>query len=333
MNKKIAIIGCGAISENWHIPAAIDLLGASGVSIVDSNEARLEAMATKFSINSFALSLSELKCSLDAVLIASPPQAHLKIAEEAFRRRLPVLCEKPLANTSAECEAIIAASKASGLSLGVCHTYRFFPNRVKLREMILNGDLGRIRKIDLLQGSPASWPTLTGYSFRKEMVPGGAFFNEGIHSLDFLLWLGMKAKAYDYFDDNLSGVESNVKLRMYCEGGTEIYMRVSRTCELSNLIRIEGERAKAELDIYDMDFIRLEEGSQKKRIHCSNLRGDFTALAREQLNDFIASIDNKGKPCCTGEEGAEAVSFIEKCYGEKKKRQLPELVPIPGHMW
>jgi predicted dehydrogenase len=333
MNKKVVIIGCGAVSEMWHIPVAVKLLGSNNVAIIDTNRTRLEAVAEKFNLSSFAEELSGIKIALDAAIIGAPPQFHPIIARTAFASGLDVLCEKPLANCSKECAAMLEAAHSARKVLAVCHTQRFFPNRQRVRNLLMEGEVGKIIRVDIQQGSVSNWPTLTGYSFRKEMVSGGVFLNEGIHLLDFLFWVFGKPLEYTYVDDYLGGVENNCKLRLTCQGGISVYFHLSRSCELANTIRIEGDRRMAEVGIYDLQSVSLSDGGGKERVVCSDKELDFLGAAELQMMDFLESVDRKSKPTCPGFEGAAVVEFIEQCYLDKKKRNLPEKVPYPGYTW
>ncbi len=332
-NRKLAIIGCGAVAEMFHIPTAVQLVGAANVSLVDSDSERLETIAETFGISSIAPDLCQLDADLHAALVATPPHTHACLAEAAFAQGLHVLCEKPLANTSADCRKILAASQESRKVLAVSHNYRFFDNRIGLREMILKGELGKIRRIEIQQGNPATWPTITGYSFRKEMVPGGILLNEGLHSLDFLFWLFGMPTLSDYIDDYLGGVESNAQIRMTFNGQIDALFRLSRTCTRPNTIRLAGDAKTAEIDIYGMRSIRLIDTRSETSIACGDGKSDFLSIARDQFLNFFASLDEGLPPMCSGEEGAAVVHFIEQCYAIKRNRPLPRRVPLPGYMW
>ena len=333
MTNKLAIIGCGAVSEMFHIPAALELLGASNVSIVDNDVKQLEKTAKKFGVLSTATNLQDLKSSLDAVIIATPPNTHQSIAEESLRLGLHVLCEKPLANSTAECNEIIQTAQSTRKILAVCHTYRFFPNRLRLREMVLEGKLGKIHNVDIQQGDPAAWPMITGYSFRKEMVPGGVLLIEGLHSIDFLLWCFGMPNYLHYVDDSIGGLESNAFLKIDFEDSCQALFRISRTCSLDNKIKVNGTKATVELDIYNMITLKLNSNGKKMNITCANGKDNFHTIAIAQLSDFISSIKTDKKPKCDANEGTSVIEFIENCYSQKKKRSLPTKAPVPGSMW
>ena len=333
MTDKLAIIGCGAVSEMFHIPAALELLGSENVVLVDNNTSRLKKTASKFGILSTAPNLQYIKSSLDAVVIATPPHTHPSIAEEAFELGFNVLCEKPLANSTAECSEIIQIAQSNRKMLAVCHTYRFFPSRLRLREMILSGELGKIEHIDIQQGGPASWDTRTGYSFQKELVPGGVLLIEGLHTVDSLLWCFGKPKAIHYIDDSMGGLESNVFLKMDFEDSCHASFRISRTCSLDNKIKVYGAKSTVELNIYDMNALQIDSNGKKRTIISGSGKDNFHTIAIAQLSDFISSIKENKKPACDGAEGTSVIEFIENCYSQKKERPLPTKAPVPGWMW
>lgn len=333
MTDKLAIIGCGAVSEMFHIPAALELLGASNVSLVDNDVNRFETTARKFGILSTASDLLNVKSSLDAVVIATPPHTHQSIAEEAIEQGLHVLCEKPLANTAQKCRQIIKTAQSFRKVLAVCHTYRFFPNRLRLREIILSEALGKVQHIDIQQGGPSSWDTKTGYSFQKELVPGGVLLIEGLHSVDFLLWCFGMPNDLHYIDDSMGGLESNAFLKMNFADSCNASFRISRTCSLDNTVGISGTKAMLKLDIYDMATMQIDSNGKKRSLICGNGKDSFHTIAIAQLADFISSIKENKKPACDGAEGTSVIEFIENCYSQKKKRPLPTKAPVPGSMW
>ena len=333
MTTKIAIIGCGAVAELFHIPASLKLLGASNVFLVDSDLSRLRTVARKFNDLPTAPSLFKLNTSLDAVIIATPPHTHFRLALEAFAQGLHVLCEKPLANTLAECRAMIAGARAANLCLAVGHTYRLFPNRIRLRAMIHAGELGSIRSVDIEQGDPPGWDSATGYAFQKELVPGGVLLIEGLHSIDFLLWCFGPPRRFDYIDDALGGIESNARLILDFAPGFQAGVRVSRTFSLANTISIQGDRAAASLRVYDMNTLTLKSRGREQTLCCGAANSDFETIAQTQLNDFICACSLSRTPFCSGEQGAMAIELIEACYRTQKARPLPAKAPPPGLMW
>ena len=81
---------------------------------------------------------------VDAVIIATPTSTHYALTLAALEAGKHVLCEKPLATTTAECDDLIAAADRAGRTLFVGHTFIFNPAVRRMRELIASGELGEI---------------------------------------------------------------------------------------------------------------------------------------------------------------------------------------------
>src|SRR5512143_581759 len=113
---------------------------------------------------------------------------------------------------------MLQAAEESRATLAVGLVRRFYPSFQTLQRMILQGQLGPIRDITVEEGGDFSWPTQTGYMFRRE-GGGGVLFDSGSHSIDMLLWLMGDVNNVTYCDDALGGVESNARLELQFAGG------------------------------------------------------------------------------------------------------------------
>ncbi len=331
---KILIIGGGAVAEMFHIPASIELFGINNVFIAEPNDIQKQKVSEKFNLVNTFKDFHEAIEKVDFVIISTPPQIHKEISIECINANLPILCEKPLANTLKECESIIKSIKINNRVFAVCHTFRFFPNRIHIRKMINAEYFGNKIYIDIQQGDPSGWQTVSGYTFRKEFVPGGVLLNEGIHSLDFLLWCFGKPTLVEYLDDSIGGIESNASMILNFNNNVKANFRISRTCTLTNKIMIKGSSKCAELDIYDMEKITLFQNGEKEIKDMSTEQPfNWNTIAIYQLQDFLDSIRNNKKPSCDAIQAAEVIDLIECCYNIKKSLPLPEKAPIQGLRW
>ncbi|MGH7380661.1 MAG: Gfo/Idh/MocA family protein [Candidatus Methylomirabilales bacterium] len=333
MSVRVAIVGCGAVAEIGHIPAARRLEKVSLVALVDADKARAEELAARFEVPQVASSVTEVAKGVDAVILATPPHVRPVLAEQAFGAGLHVLCEKPLANNSAECRIILAAAKQAKRVLAVAHNYRFFPNRIQVDSLLQQKFLGMLFTVDVEEGYPWDWPTRTGYSVRRDLVPGGVLINNGLHSLDTLFWWFGTPLDFEYEDDALGGLESNVRIKMDFMGGISCKFRLSRTCTLGNRIVIEGETGKLSVPLFDQAQISVTRNGETATRKVASCNWDFVGVLAEQLQDFVLSIETMGMPRVTGAEGLRVIEFIEKCYAAKHQRPLPKRAPIPGLTW
>lgn len=335
---RIAMIGCGAITEDLHLPAATLCPDCKITALVDSDVNRSRRLADMFAIPHTGTEMANVADEVDAVIIATPPHVRVDVVQDACRFGLPMLIEKPLANTVSECDTMIRMAQSANLILATAHIYRFWPARIQLQQMLNSGDFGRPVQAMFTQGKPYSWQSVTGYTVRREMVPGGVLLNAGTHPLDTILWWFGDPVRIDYRDDALGGLESNFLLNLYYSQGLEVQLRQSRTTSLKDAIRVETDRGTIQLATYARDYFEWRSTSGTSRIDCPSataLRPEqqHLAAAVDQLSDFARAVTTGSAPRVDGPEGRRVISVIDECYRMKRARPLPQQVPLPGVVW
>lgn len=328
---KLLIIGGGAVSEAFHIPAALKLLGKDCVFVAEPSLKQQEYLKSKFDLQNIFDDYKAVLNTVDAVILATPPHVHVQIMADCYKAGKPVLCEKPVSLTSFEGNKLLELNVNNVLS-GMCHTYRLFANRIYARKLIQEGYFGTTPHVEIQEGAPADWPTLSGYCFRKELVSGGVLMDGGIHSLDYILWCLGSVKSYEYKDDAIGGLESNASMELVFASNATAYFRISRTCELSNTIKISGNNNTIVLDIFEMNKI-IENGLERELTdneHANTPKLDWIRIGEFQTKSFIDSIQNNQALFCSIEDGVKVVEAIENCYKQKAERQLPTEAGIPG---
>ncbi|OJV42945.1 MAG: hypothetical protein BGO29_07210 [Bacteroidales bacterium 36-12] len=311
---KLLIIGGGAVAESSHIPAAIHVVGLDNIVLAEPNDLQSKKLRDKFNIKQHFSDFTECLNKVDAVVIATPPHTHNDILAKCIEAGLPVLCEKPISDQSKETKKILQQN-INDLVIGACHTYRLFPNRLKVKRLIADGYFGDNVRIEINEGFPSNWPTVSGYCFRKELVPGGVLFDAGIHSLDFILWtLGMPL-SINYKDDEEGGLESNAEMELIYEKASA-YFKISRTTELSNTIVVSGNGRKVVLDVFEMNNI-LENDIQT--IADENCLMDWTNIGYYQLQNFIDAVKKQAVISCTADKALQSIEILERAYKQKTK--------------
>ena len=318
--NNLLIIGGGAIADSTHIPAAIKMLGVDHIVLAEPNAVQAEKLKEKHGLHNVVSDYHEALTDVDACVICTPPHVRNGILKDCIAAGKHVLCEKPLSPSSAETKDILKAA-SEDLVIGMCHTYRFFPNRKKVRQLIQEGFFGKQVSITINEGLPSNWPTVSGYCFRKELVPGGALYDNGIHSLDFLLWCLGNPDAVHYEDDAMGGLESNLVINMQF-GASKAFFKLSRTRELSNTIVIEGNGHKVELNVFENNEYILDGQSLLAAEVVPN-------VGEEQLSNFMAAIDGKAEISCPVSGGVAVIEMLEKCYAQKSIKAY-EKHPLGG---
>jgi len=184
---RVGIIGLGTIGRT-HIATWL-ANGISPVAYADAVPAALEAAMTEHGGEGFADGLGLIASgTVDIVSICTPPVFHRGLAIAALEAGVAVLCEKPMARTLDDAEAMFAAAERTGalFSVGFCH--RFQPQIEKLKELIEDGTLGTVmsyrnRFAGHKQDAEKTWFA------NPEIAGGGVLSDTSVHSIDTFRYL------------------------------------------------------------------------------------------------------------------------------------------------
>ena len=187
----VAVIGLGNALQP-HARALVDL--ADRVRVVwaaASSQTRLKDVADRYGFpttTDIARAIEDP--AVDAVVVLTPANAHLPIAETAFAAGKHVLCEKPLEVSIERGEQLIAAGRRAGRRLGICLQHRFRPGSQRLHQVLRSGALGEVQAATMIVPwwRPQSYYDEPGRGV-KARDGGGVLITQAIHSLDLFRWL------------------------------------------------------------------------------------------------------------------------------------------------
>ena len=267
MSIKVGIIGCGKIAQVRHIPEYAANPNAEVYGFYDINLARAEELAKKYGGKAYA-SYEELLADPEivAVSVCAANHAHAEISIAALKAGKHVLCEKPMAVTLEECEAMVEAAKESGKYLMIGQNQRLAKAHAKAKELIEQGAIGKVLTFRTIfgHGGPETWsidPGANVWFFDKTKAAMGAMADLGIHKTDMIQYvLGSKIvktqavlTTLDKKDanGNLIGVDDNAICIYQMENGVIGTMTASWTYYAAedNTTVIYG--SKGELRLYD----------------------------------------------------------------------------------
>lgn len=181
---RVAILGTGYIA-GVHARAT-RALGGEVVAVLGRTRAAAEAFGRGTPYERLDALLAA--GGLDAVHICTPNAAHADQAVAAFEAGLHVLCEKPVATSTAEARRMIAAAEAAGRVGAVCFNYRGYPLVEVMRRRIADGSLGELRRIGgTYYSEDMCDPDKYAWHFSPGMVgPAFALMDLGVHWFDLL---------------------------------------------------------------------------------------------------------------------------------------------------
>jgi predicted dehydrogenase len=335
---KVTLVGCGAASELLHAPAIKQLIDCevlTNVVVIDRSEARIEKLHRILPHATGHADLSEVIHELDGslVIVALPHNLHAATTIKALEAGAHVLCEKPMARTSVECDQMLAAATRAGRLLAVGHFRRFFPVTKLIREWIKQEHLGRLRSFRFLEGEIYSWPAVSN-SYSLGAAGGGVLMDAGAHTMDLLLWWMGPVAELDYRDDASGGVEANCVMRLRMANGVSGYVQMSRDWPLANQYLLDFEKGWL-LFTYDVadtfvwgwhgesvaQHAAIENAFKPGFDHLpkpTNVARAFSSFIELQLLNVLSAIQVNEALICPGSEARDAVVLIERCYAQRQ---------------
>jgi predicted dehydrogenase len=185
---RVGIVGCGNVAFNDHVPAyqALPRL-FEVVAVADPSAERQKLVGDRLGLSADRRhgSAEELfdRGDIDVLDICTPPAMHRRLIEAAAELGRHVLCEKPLATTPADAEAITAAVAARAVTLGMIHNYLWFPEVLAMRARLAEGAIGELQVVLIDSLGVDDNPGTTGYrpAWRHESEAGGGVLMDLIH--------------------------------------------------------------------------------------------------------------------------------------------------------
>src|SRR5258708_1180185 len=144
---RVALIGCGAISQALHLPVLAGHEGVRLAALVDPAVDRAERLAKGYGVPLVVADAGQLGLgSVDAAIIATPPAHHAPCAIDLMRRGIHVLVEKPMALTASDAEQMVRVADETGCRLAVGYFRRLYPSIRLMKSLLDRGFLGRARR-------------------------------------------------------------------------------------------------------------------------------------------------------------------------------------------
>lgn len=188
-----AILGCGDISDKRGAPAIHAQPHSRLVAVHSRSAARAEEFAGRHGAERWTTDRAGLLADpeVEAVYVATEHHRHVDDAVAAAEAGKHVLCEKPLANSVADCWRIIDACRAHGVALQVAYYRRYYPKMLRMNELLAGGAIGEPVTAHLHLSSRLAPGAARPENWRLDAARsgGGQLVDTGSHRLDLLCWL------------------------------------------------------------------------------------------------------------------------------------------------
>jgi predicted dehydrogenase len=328
---RLGIVGCGAVTQTYHLPASKFAPNIEIKVLVDKNLEPARTFSKKYNIPHFESDYQDTYDLLDGVIIALPHNLHSSVSIDFLKHKIPVLCEKPIATTSSEAREMLDASRKYKTPLAIGFMRRFYRSSRQVKKTISTGILGELDHFDFEEGSIFQWKAASGFFFQKDAAGGGVLIDIGSHTLDLLLWwLNGNMVDLEYKDDSYGGIEANclLELAMMSEG-KRISGRIelSRERKLRNSCKIFGSKGRLEFFPHNTESIHLHlvESSKNNTVTTEppvQTRNVLSYFA-QQLCDFGHVCAGEKTPHVDGTLAYHGIKIIEDCYKNRKNYEMP----------
>ena len=332
MTKRLRV---GLVSfAHVHAPGLATTLGAleqvefTGIHDDDPQRGRAAASAHGATWHS---TLEALLGASEAIVIASTNADHRRYTEAAAKARVHVLCEKPLATTTADAKAMIDACRAAGVQLGTAFPVRGSPALMALREAIASGALGRIRAIRAT--NPGQYPG--SWFGDKRLAGGGAAMDHTVHAADAIRWLTGEdfARVQAELGSFIYGLEVEDCGVLTCDLAGGAFASID--CSWSRpqtyptwggvTLHVVGEKATVDVDVFRQALTHYDDTAGRTR-----QVGWGDDLTARMVADFVDAI-LAGRPVpIDGEDGLRALEVAIAAYRSAEHRRPVSISDLHG---
>ncbi|MES2696203.1 MAG: Gfo/Idh/MocA family oxidoreductase [Verrucomicrobiota bacterium] len=341
----VALCGLGGFSRQSIAPELPDAKNVwfAGVITGDAAKGREWAQQYKFpekNIYSYA-DMAKLADNpeIQIVHVVTPNSLHAEHSIAAAKAGKHVMCEKPMATTSAQCEAMIAAAKSAKVQLGVSYRLHWEPHHVKATELLASGAVG-----DLSNGNyEFSWGYAAGLAdpqrrknikqwlLDPKMAGGGALFDTGVYPVQAACYLtgkvpvavrGMPATRHkDLFP---AGVEETMSFELFFEDGFQALCRASYSNQFHQCTTLGPKGTVEILPGQPVGSVYGQSGNGKpnaKRlvVNRKEVACEDTLQLGVMLDEFAKAITSKGPFKASGEMGLRDIRILEAIYVSAKQ--------------
>lgn len=247
---NVAIIGCGIIANNAHLPALSQMDDVRIKYACDLIKEKAELLKEKFpKIENVIIDYKEAlnDKEVDAVFVLTPNYQHYTITMDALKAGKHVFCEKPITvNYALSCEMAEEAEKQGKmLNIGVCNRYN--KSVEMLHDWAQEGKFGNIYHVNCSFRNFRSIPGLGGPFTTKALSGGGVLIDWGVHFLDLILYVLGGAKL------------KNVTCDTYCEMAKDMKSYKYRNMWSENTSNVEN--GVNDVDDYITGYVRTDKAS------------------------------------------------------------------------
>lgn len=313
MTFSLAVIGCGAITQNFYLPALMKLRARFGdIWLVDPSSHALSKACAIVPAKT-ARQLADVTDDIELVIVATPNHLHFSNSMDALSRRANVLIEKPFVIWPEEGRQIVKAAAESNRIIAINQTRRYFPLADALARQINENVFGALESIVHREGTKLAWPLESGAGFTRGAQRTGVIMDFGVHVIDLYHYLLRPEWTFvSATHDGFAGPEGLADIELLANGAP-VSIRLSRYHQQENVAHLFFERAEVSFNVYDSETYSIQwKSGTSESIATGN--GEYSHLAEQVLLNFIAAIERRGQVVCDAASALPVIELLDQIY-------------------
>ncbi len=327
---RVGVIGAGFIVKFAHLPSLKILSSRFEVKVVFSKSIEnAKIAALEYSVPEATDDWRSIvqRSDVDAVIIATPNYTHKTIAVEAARAGKHILLEKPVALRLKDAVEIVKECEKAGVKLLVAHCLRFWPEYVKVRELILSGTIGEPRVVRAYRLS--LFPGKMWHKFME--FSGGVTVDLMIHDIDYSIWIlgdveevyGVKLRVTGNTVDSPDHSAALLKFKSSAIAYLEASWAFPRGYPFTTYLEIAGSKGLLTVDNRTTQTITIYRNGVAESTAPLEIRAYV-----EQLKAFAEWIDRDVKPPIDPWEAVKALQVALAVLESSEKNAVVKISEV-----
>ena len=329
-----AVVGLGMYGQGMILPQFANCEHSRLAAVVSGDPVKAKKVADQYGLPDTAIYNYENydtirdNPDIDIVYICLPNSMHAEYTIRAAEAGKHVMCEKPMAISVSECEAMIAACKRAGKKLMIGYRCHFEPYNLEAMRRARAGEIGKLRYFrsehSFVQGDPSKW------RLKRAYAGGGSLMDYGIYALNASRYMtdeepiAVYAKeTTDRSDPRFHEVEDMIEFELEFPSGV-IGSCMSGYSSNQNHVLLMGDKGRIELEPgTSYGGNRLWVGPNGRTNEITPPPGPGKTQWAGQLDHLVDCIRNNKEPIVSGEEGLRDMRIIEAIYlSAREKRRV-----------
>ena len=318
-----ALVGIGNLTMGQLLPAFAKCKIARPVALVSGHPDKAREQANKYDIDLKNIydyeNFDSIKDNpaIDVVYVVLPNSMHAEYTIRAAKAGKHVLCEKPMANSVEDCQAMIEACRAARHKLAIGYRMQHEPMTQKAIQLARSADdIGTIKQITAEAGFNIGDPTQ--WRLNRKLAGGGSLMDMGIYALNAVRYLSgqepAEVSAVSYStpgDPRFKEVEETIAFELRFDSGivASCLSTYGFNCNRFRLYGTRGQLESEPLQSYTGNHVWHTRGRNRQEVQYEPVN-HFAA----EMDDFCQSIQNDKAPLTPGEEGLKDIKVMMAAY-------------------